>query len=84
MQTIMQYLKESGERFDSEIAASVGISVASVKARLAELSARGDVIMCHSIQFRDGKRIEGMRCRLAGYIPPAAPGRKSKGTPRAS
>ena len=84
MQAIMQYLKESGERFDSEIAASTGISVANVKAHLAELSARGDVIMCHSIQFRDGKRIEGMRCRLAGYIPPAAPGRKSKGTPRAA
>lgn len=82
MQDIMQYLKESGERFDSEIAANTGLSVANVKARLAELSARGDVIMCHSIQFRDGKRIEGMRCRLAGYIPPAAPGRKSKGTPR--
>ena len=78
MQAIMQYLKESGERFDSEIAANVGISVASVKARLAELSARGDVIMCHSIQFRDGKRIEGMRCRLAGFIPPAAPGRTGK------
>ena len=78
----MQYLKESGERFDSEIATGTGIPFASVKARLAELSARGDVIMCHSIQFRDGKKIEGMRCRLAGYIPPAAPGRKSKAAPR--
>ena len=74
----MQYLKASGERFDSEIATETGISLANVKARLTELSARGDVIMCHSIQFKDGKRIEGMRCRLAGYIPPAAPGRKSK------
>ena len=78
MQEIMQYLKESGERFDAEIAIGTGLSVANVKARLAELSAKGEVIMCHSIQFKDGKRIEGMRCRLAGYIPAAAPGRKSK------
>ena len=84
MQQIMQFLKESGERFDSEIAAGTGISLAVVKARLTEMSAKGDLIMCHSIQFKDGKRIEGMRCRLAGYIPPAAPGRKAKGTPRAN
>ena len=25
-----------------------------------------------------GKTIEGTSCRIAGYIPPAAPGRKSK------
>lgn len=84
MQEIMQYLKASGERFDSEIASGTGISLANVKARLVELSAKGEIIMCHSIQFKDGKRIEGMRCRLAGYIPPAAPGRKSKGAPKAS
>ena len=78
MQEIMQYLKASGERFDAEIAVGTGLSLANVKLRLAEMSARGEIIMCHSIQFKDGKKIEGMRCRLAGYIPPVAPGRKSK------
>jgi hypothetical protein len=33
---------------------------------------------CHSIRYEKGKKIEGIKCRLAGYIPPAAPGRKSK------
>ena len=44
----------------------------------AALSARGEVIMCQSIRFNNGKRSEGLLCRIAGYIPPAAPGRKSK------
>jgi hypothetical protein len=78
MQEILKYLKTNGEKFDSEIAAEVKMSLASVKQSLSELSAKGEVIMCHSIQFRDGKRIEGMRCRLAGFVPPAGPGRKEK------
>ncbi|MBL8385714.1 MAG: hypothetical protein JNM90_21695 [Burkholderiales bacterium] len=84
MHQIMQYLKASGERLDAEIADETGLPLANVKLQLAELSARGEVIMCHSIQFRDGKRIEGMRCRLAGYVPPAAPGRKSKPASKAA
>ena len=78
MQEILSYLKTNGERFEAEIAAETKMSLANVKRTLSELSAKGEVIMCHSIQFRDGKRIEGMRYRLAGYIPPAAPGRKGK------
>lgn len=78
MQEILQYLKANGEKFDAEIAAETKMSLANVKRTLAELSAKGEIIMCHSIQFNDGKKVEGMRARLAGYIPPAAPGRKGK------
>jgi len=78
MQEILQFLKTNGERFDSEIAVATKMSLASVQRSLEKLLAQGEVIACHSIQFKDGKRIEGMRCRLAGYIPPAAPGRKGK------
>jgi hypothetical protein len=35
-------------------------------------------MLCQSIRFNNGKRSEGLLCRIAGYIPPAAPGRKSK------
>jgi hypothetical protein len=35
-------------------------------------------MVCRSIRFRDGKHIEAVLCRIAGYIPPAAPGRKPK------
>lgn len=78
MQEILQYLKHSGERLDSEIAAATGISLANVRLSVSELSARGDVIVCRSIRFKDGKQIEAVLCRVSGYVPPAAPGRKSK------
>jgi len=42
------------------------------------LSARGEVMTCRSTRYLDGKKVEGLLCRIAGYIPPAAPGRKPK------
>ena len=78
MQEILQYLKHHGERLDSEIAAATGISLANVRLGVSALSARGDVMLCRSIRFKDGKQIDAMLCRISGYIPPAAPGRKSK------
>jgi hypothetical protein len=81
LQEIMKFLKSSGEKLDSEIAAGTGLSLANVRARMLELSAKGEVIMCHSIRYNDGKKVEGMLCRVAGYIPPVGPGRKSKAQP---
>jgi predicted ArsR family transcriptional regulator len=76
MKEILQYLKTHGEQLDTEIAKAVGISLANVRLHLSELAAKGEVMSCHSIRFENGKKIEGIRCRLAGYIPPVAPGRK--------
>jgi DeoR/GlpR family transcriptional regulator of sugar metabolism len=78
MQEILQYLKQHGERLDSDIATATGISLAQVRQSVSELSARGAVMVCRSIRFENGKEIDGMLCRMSGYIPPAAPGRKSK------
>jgi hypothetical protein len=78
MKEILQYLKTHGERLDSEIAEAVGLSLANVRLRLSDLAAKGEVMVCHSTRFEQGKKIEGIKCRLAGFIPPAAPGRKSK------
>jgi hypothetical protein len=74
----MQYLKGAGERLDSEIAANTGLSLANVRQRMSELSAKGEIILCHSIRYVDGKKVEGTLCRIAGYMPPASPGRKPK------
>ena len=63
MKVILQYLKTHGERADTEI---------------AEAAVQGEVMSCHSIRYEKGKRIEGIKCRLAGYISPAASGRKPK------
>ena len=71
MNEILLLLKTRGERFDSEIAEATGISLAKVRVHLAELAAKGEVMSCHSTRYEKGKKIEGIRCRLAGYIPPA-------------
>jgi DNA-binding Lrp family transcriptional regulator len=78
MKEILQYLKTHGEQPDTEIAKAVGLSVANVRKHLVELAAKGEIMSYHSTKFENGKKIEGIRCRLAGFIPPAAPGRKSK------
>ena len=78
MQEILNYLKSRGEQLDSEIATAMGIPLESVRRHVSALSARGEVMTCQSIRFSDGKKIEGLLCRISGYIPPAAPGRKPK------
>jgi len=49
-----------------------------VRLYLSELSKRGDIIACHTTRFTNGKKVEGMLCRVAGYTPSASPGRKPK------
>jgi len=78
MKEILLYLKTHGERLDVEIAEAVGISLAKVRIQLSEMTAKGEVMSYQSTKFENGKKIEGIRCRVAGFIPPAAPGRKSK------
>ena len=78
MNEILQYLKTRGERLDSEIAEATVIPLAKVRIHLKELTDKGDVMSCYSTRFEKGKKIEGIRCRISGFIPPAAPGRKSK------
>lgn len=78
MQEILKFLKANGERLDTEIAAGTGVSLKNVRQLLAELSAKGDVIMCRTTRYTSGKPVEGMLCRASGYVPPASPGRKPK------
>jgi hypothetical protein len=77
MNPIIQYLKTHGESQDSDIAKAFGVTLANARIQLTELAGNKEIMYYHSIKFVGGKKIEGMRCRVAGYIPPAAPGRKS-------
>src|ERR1019366_3314229 len=79
MKEILQYLKKHGEQLDMEIAEAVGISLAKVRLHLSELAAKGAVMSCPSIRFEQGKPLKGIRCRLAGSLPPGAPAKKPKG-----
>jgi DeoR/GlpR family transcriptional regulator of sugar metabolism len=78
VQEILKYLKGRGEQLDSDIATATGLSLESVRRHVSTLSARGEVMTCQSIRFIEGKKSEGLLCRIAGYVPPASPGRKSK------
>jgi len=75
---ILNYLSSHGERLDTEIAVATGISRTNVRLYLSELASQGEIMTCLSIKYEKGKKIEGISCRLTGFIPPASPGRKSK------
>jgi transcription initiation factor IIE alpha subunit len=74
--SVFQYLKKHGQLLDSEIAAATGISLRQVRLSLSELSAQGQISQCSVTKYSDGKPVEQTLCRISGYIPPAAPGRK--------
>ncbi len=76
MNEIMQYLKKNGQRLDSEIAAATGMPLVKVRNLIGELSAQGEISKCSFTRFDGGKKVEGMLCRVAGYVPPKSPGRK--------
>lgn len=75
--SILQYLKKHGQQVDWEIAAAMDIPLPKVRSTLTELSERGEISRCSVTRFSDGQAIEGMLCRIAGTIPPQAPGRKA-------
>ena len=75
--SILQYLKKHGQQVDWEIAAAMGIPLPKVRSTLTDLSERGEISRCNVTRFSDGQPIEGMLCRIAGTIPPQAPGRKA-------
>ena len=78
MNEILQYLKKHGERLDKEIAEDIGIPLATVHLHLADLKAKGLVMLCLSTKFVKGKETKAIICRIAGYIPPAKPGAKPR------
>jgi DNA-binding IclR family transcriptional regulator len=80
MMDVLQCLKKYGQRLDLEIAHETGVPLATVRQKLAGLAATGAVITCTLTRFEKGKRIDALQCRVSGYTPPLAPGRKAKPT----
>lgn len=73
---VFDYLKKHGQLLDTEIAAATGIALEDVRNTLSDLSAKGEISRCSVTTFKNGKPIEGFQCRVAGYVPRPAPGRK--------
>jgi predicted ArsR family transcriptional regulator len=74
---ILECLKKHGQRLDLEIAKETGVPLKTVREELTALAATGAVITCTLTRFERGKRIEAWQCRISGYVPPPAPGRKA-------
>jgi predicted ArsR family transcriptional regulator len=79
---VFEYLKKHGQLLDLEIAAATGISLEEVRLSLSALSAQGDISRCSVTSYTNGKPVEGFQCRIAGYIPRPAPGRKPGVNPK--
>ncbi|HZR02419.1 MAG TPA: hypothetical protein VFA81_04500 [Burkholderiales bacterium] len=73
---VLQCLKKYGQRLDLEIAAEMRLPLEKVRRGLAELSATGAVVMCSLTRYEGDKSIQALQCRLSGYVPKPAPGRK--------
>ena len=74
--SILSHLKKHGQLLDADIAKGTGIALSDVRNSLLELSAQKAISMCSMTVFKNGTPIEGMFCRVSGYMPSAAPGRK--------
>jgi hypothetical protein len=78
MNEILDFLKKNGETLDVDIARAAGLTLSITHQHLADLAARGKIVAYHSTRFVEGRKIEGIRCRLTGFRPKASPGRKPK------
>lgn len=76
MEALLDCLRKHGQRLDIEIAKETGLAIDDVRSSLEALSSAGSVITCKVTRFARGQSIEALQCRMAGYIPPHAPGRK--------
>ncbi len=74
--SILTFLKANGEQLDADIALALKIPLPQLKRQVAQLSAAGDVICCNVTRYIEGKKIEGVSCRLSCDLPAPARGRK--------
>jgi len=78
MTETLQCLKKHGQRLDLEIAHEMRVPLAIVREQLTALADRREAIVCKTIRFEKGRQVEAWQCRISGFIPPPAPGRKPK------
>jgi transcription initiation factor IIE alpha subunit len=74
---VLNHLKKHGQLLDLEIASATGIPLTQVRKSLADLTTRGEISQCSVTHFNGNERVEGFQCRISGYVPPVAPGRKA-------
>ena len=78
MLEILQCLKQHGQRLDLELAQELRLPLATVRQKLLNLEATNKIVMCRLTRFEGERKVEAWQCRVSGYSPPPAPGRKAK------
>ena len=73
----LECLKKYGQRLDLEIASEMRVPLATVRRQLVALAGKREIVMCDVTRFEGGKRIDAWQCRVSGYVPAPAPGRKA-------
>ena len=75
-ETIVAYLRANAEQLDVDMAEALNIPIVELREQIAQLAASGDVICRRVTRFIDGRKIEGISCRLSCDPPTPARGRK--------
>jgi len=75
-ETIVAYLRANAEQLDVDMAEALNIPLSELREEISRLAASGDVICCRVTRFLDGRKIEGISCRLSCDPPTPARGRK--------
>src|SRR5207237_2839277 len=78
MTETLQCLKKHGQRLDVEIAKEMRMPLNTVRQHMTALAQSREAVVCKTIQFENGRQFEAWQCRISGFVPPAAPGRKPK------
>ncbi|MCM8595026.1 ArsR family transcriptional regulator [Accumulibacter sp.] len=81
-EAIVAFLRSNGEQLDVDMAEVLNIPIAELREQVARLAASGDVICCRVTRFIEGRKIEGISCRLSCDPPTPARGRKPGGAKR--
>jgi predicted ArsR family transcriptional regulator len=81
LREVLDCLRRYGQRLDLEIAQETGLALDTVRRHLASLAESGAVISCSLTRFEKGRRIDALQCRVSGYVPQRAPGRKPTTAP---
>lgn len=74
---ILGFLRTHGEELDADIAKALHLPMAFVRSEVAELSTAGEVVCCRVTRYRNGKKTEGVSCRLSRGPPPLVTSSKS-------
>ncbi|HMS78208.1 MAG TPA: hypothetical protein PKC20_01500 [Burkholderiaceae bacterium] len=75
---VLECVRKHRERYDFEISADISAPLDTVRRLGAELVSRHSMIACVVTRYADGDPQDAWLYRIAGFVPPPAPGRKAR------